>query len=221
MLGAALLSAAIIIQYRVSADPRQLMELDLENLHVALDSLEPTGISVVVPHKMVASNSYELRMVVFGPKDLRTSRTLMEESWVHLRGAGFAIDPSDGHRIEIGTSLPFESLWTVAPKSAGSHVLVLDLSDGAMRNWVTHYAVFYPDSRRSYAELEWIALDNSGAVTIPVQVVTLWGLTRLQARVVQGLLGLVGFTLMCPTIYRVVRRLRGRSRPHESILIKP
>lgn len=124
-----------------------------------------------------------------------------------LSGAAFDIDPRERSFPE-GAALPLSFAWTAFPKSTGSHTLLLDWPDIAPREFG-----WWPGSADTKVSVnDRPVISASNLISLPVEVVTKWGITQFWADVGAGLISLIGFLLGLPVLGWLWTRFTGSKK---------
>ena len=173
---------------------------------VKLDLRIPTTLRINNTPTVRLSYNEELEFITFGNFDFdendgpfygyQQDKLVSESFSVELGSSGFDIFPNQVIHIEKDETLPVKKLWTISPKKTGQHELIFNVEN-----------MWYNMGRIKNTSItlngEDIPLEDT--FSIPVQVLTEWGISERTEILIKGAISVIAFILMCPFILGVLK----------------
>lgn len=125
------------------------------------------------------------------PRRYTQSDMSSDTSVIELGASSFDVYPTSGIAIGKGKKLPLQLKWTVSARKTGEHNLILNISQLMNNMGIVEDSAFKINGMEFH-------LPSSGEVSIPITVLTEWGITERTQFVIQCILSLVAFVLMWP-----------------------
>lgn len=143
---------------------------------------------------------------------------LSDDVRLTLFSSGFEIEPTTSIHLEANSTLPATFVWTIRPKSEGHHYLILDASNHTahdlstatenlvMNHWnnqdnVNTVGLQLINTEQLFAiNGSSLARNNIKKVPIEIEVRNIYGISGIAEGLIKGLIALIGFLLMYPSI---------------------
>lgn len=154
---------------------------------------------------------------IYGNLDkVRDLETMSGELNVSLASSGFDVEPASPFLAKSQDKLPLKAHWTVTPKSEGTHLLMLRISEkmsGTFADVLPNTTkamgdAFSPATLVANINDQVIRPSDAGLYELPVRVYTYWGLPKWVTSSVAAIIALVGFLLSWPIIVELIQKKR-------------
>jgi len=192
-------------------DVRPATVLDLSSRVEAVDGKSPANLTLELPGGLSENNSYEASLVLSG-EGLEQALVATNGTSLSLSGAGFTIDLPDPMALMPHQHLPRTNSWSIAPKSAGSHVLILRMDGASFSDFFSHYRLAsWREASDASSVPRWRELTQGRSTAfIPARVVTAWGIMPEAEVRLKAALGFLAFLLSCSTGPALWRLFKGK-----------